>query len=312
MSNIELIDFDIVNKQGQVAASTCGFMLSERQGKPFIELFEVKENDGLYVVDNLFKAAPAIQRLLLPEHHITQIDWQITNGIYQSQVSFEETHGHVYKATFHDGFVNSAQHFSRPLEHYTEAMESPDGFESNMTGGQNLIRGTATSFIAVPVPFHSNEEVYFKRYDESKINGGYETILVKPNAFIKDWVKENSRSDRYIFTSNLETAVRYMRSDSLKEHTLDMAYMGYNEALGMGFVNGRHRTANVATLGAPYLPLDVSIVGDPEQIISFKEKYEWQGDNKPYRGLNREELNIAEEKNPTNITQSFYVPPQVS
>jgi len=219
--------------------------------------------------------------------------FSISNGHYRSRVFFEEAFGHVYKATFKDGFVRSAKFFARPLERYIKAMDDPEGFESNMTSGHGFGTGDSQSFIAVPVPLHPNGEIYFKRNDTHRDEYGYEVVLVKPNEFVRDWATKelsHSRYDEYVFISDADQAAHYMHSTSINDHSPDMAYLGYCESLGISFTNGRHRTANSAILGAPYLAVDVCILGDPEQREIFKAKYEWQGDSNPYQGLTPEEL----------------------
>lgn len=286
--SLELIDFHVKNSDGVIVPSSCGCYFEASGNKPTLYLFEIKENKGLPIAENAFYVLPAIAKTLFPNLSVSQINWVISAGIRQSQVNCQEMHGYFYRAEFVDGFTGEARYFSRPFETYRDAWGSKEGYEQNMSSGHGLYRQRTASFIRVPVPAYPRGETFFQ---ENGYTSGFwdnKVVLVSPHKFMTDWAKdelEGSEYDRYLFDSSVDTAIKHTWDHDIAEHCKSLAYLGhYGAERKIRFVNGRHRTANLATLGAPFLPVEVSM--SPESLIEFEQTYAWRGENAPYEGLN--------------------------
>src|SRR5262249_17364750 len=98
-------------------------------GRPVIRLFEVSENQGRPLADSIPEIAPAIRDRFFPGRKLSEINWDITSGVFHSGLSFEERANGVILTRFTDGSLVSTRQLAQPFKVYQDDLNAPKELE---------------------------------------------------------------------------------------------------------------------------------------------------------------------------------------
>lgn len=234
-----------------------GIQVIERDGAaPIINLFELSkpENSGPSLATNIFEIAPKIKELHFSGHNIGDINWTITNGLKHSGIEFKELDGHLIEATFKQGFTGEKpMGVTYDLTSYNEAATHQKGLEYGMTHNLPNSRwmnsgAPSERFFAIPAPLHPKGVYYMRAYDTNR-----DVVFVDASRFMEDF-KLRDQEIRTI-SSNPSEILRHMWGNTLN-NAQELAQVDFPDD-EIRFTNGRHRTSNLAALGARWLPIEV-------------------------------------------------------
>ncbi|MDB5491263.1 MAG: hypothetical protein JWO78_1112 [Micavibrio sp.] len=297
MTEIERICFD---KDGP---GHCGVALSRRNEQPYIHVFEIRENDGGLLNACLADGLKTIRDQFCPGTSLGDIDWKYTNGIYHSDIKLEEQGGiltRMHLSSNELGRVNS----KISLQHYQDALKSPDGFEDKMSSGHGFVRGQKNTIFPIRLGGEDRDKVI---YFASNNYDGMTPVLVDAAKFLHAWRQqeerflkpaspranktigllrslfssasentsddEGRRHDLALFQSTKEKSRKEIWNNTSPQHPIEAAFINFNANQPedcIAFSNGRHRTFNMANLAASYVLIDVG--GD---VDAFRKKFEW-------------------------------------
>lgn len=271
---------ETVELQGGTS-SDFGIQIDHSSGeRPRISLFEIKENSGAILSQNLFDILPALRDRHFPGTALSEIDFDLTNGFSKSSISVSEIEGGVTRLDFESGYIDGRMRFDT-IESYNQALLSLDGFESAITEGRGFNSAQPRSFLSIDLPSHAQGRYFMETLHSTGANANTELIFVDAEAFVADWRatelgnQGNAHPDAYLFNSDLETASRNMWSDNFDPDVMhSVSELGTGDELR--FINGRHRAANLATLGARVIPVEV----DRSYAETVRERYEFSGEKR--------------------------------
>ena len=274
---LQKLTLDLEDQSGGVHSLTVGVFCDDALQPPSIEIFEVKENEGVSASEYIFLLTPALRAHFLPDMALDDILWKITNNHMRVDFMPHEIDEKLVCVDFPQGIP-----FSRPfmsLSDFDAALSAPEGYDmrykehfNGLVGGG---MGSPRSIIAVPVPEHPAQVRYmsFQHHENNQL------VLADVRRFMPDWEiqdKEYGQKDRWdIFHSDVETAIRYtpINVEDQFERTMPIWAL-YSTGEGGFAIAGRHRTANLATLGAPFVPVSVESSMDAK---AFRQCYEYKG-----------------------------------
>jgi hypothetical protein len=277
VNGLEIFEIELSQNVDDVLGTTSlGLTVDNNSSPPTIEIFTLQENKGSSPIDNIFEIIPAVRDQYFPDLKVQDINWKMTNNHQRVDMSFHETDGNIIKGEFPNGIPNTESFIS--ASDFKKALSSPEGFDEHykaMFGGHVGDAGKSSTIVAVPIPNHP-DQVQYMRYEHSDQK---QLVLVDVSAFLLDWEESNNKllsGDDYIFSSDLNTAIKHTHTeiDFGLNHTQKVgdASLTYQNSDGeVHFVNGRHRTANLATLGAPFVPLSIQT----DDLEAFKAQYEY-------------------------------------
>lgn len=259
--------------------SVCGVAIDHTPQRPLIHLFEVRENEGgpRYVSELLPHVAALAMDTYLPGQTLDKADFAYTAPPFHSRFNFMARPGGVYVSQFSSLQMGGSSHMSR--DGYERALSS-DNFEKHLTGGHPFYQGEGGTIVTLPAP-QSESGVYFMKQD----GAGHHLQLVDTEALRDLWLKQSMREEgvhtpdalvtRYNenakvmsgddnpvapFGTDVATA-RHHLAHARFDPAPDTALVVLGERLS--FINGRHRTMNLMTVGAPVVPFTVSHPPNP-------------------------------------------------
>lgn len=297
MVQIERIRFD------ETGPGHCGVAVSQRNNRPHIHVFEIAENDGEALNARFAEGFQAIRDQCCPGTPLSDIDWEYTNGICHSDITFEEQNGTLTRIHLHGNTLGGSA-FKSPLQRYQDALNSPNGFEHEMTSGHNFMRGPETDIFPIRLGGEDQDRIIY--YTSNNYNG-MTPVLVDAAKFVQAWHQQEERllkpaspppnkaigflrslfadaaenipdregrmHDFALFQSTPEKSRQEIWKNTCPQHPIQAAFISFNADqpdAAIAFINGRHRTFNAANLAAPYVVIDVG--GDVE---AFRKKFEW-------------------------------------
>ncbi len=256
--------------------STCGFHISQKNGKPLIDLFEIKENSGDLLGNNLPFACKNFLAEVLPGQKLDDVFWRYTCGIHQSELKFHEHAEWIYQIDLSHSDLGG-KYFKRPLSFYEEALNSNEGFAACLTGGPPLPQYGPSKLFVIPVREHPNKILYFKpNYSDEN---SYRPIMVDTEKFMSAWIQEYQNEGNFFPTyaheSSLEKSIEYLPEGPDIDYPMEIACLSYGgPGSKFNFINGMHRTINLAKTGAPFIPIEIDF-WSPEDEKDFIRQFSW-------------------------------------
>ncbi|PZO86608.1 MAG: hypothetical protein DI626_06085 [Micavibrio aeruginosavorus] len=299
MSNINVFEFSPAAPETKHVASVCGIHVSP--SGPYIHLFEIEENAGGLVSENILTAAKAARDYFFPNHGLSDINWQFVKGPWITPVTFNEKNGLCTKITFQNGSVHDGIRFNRMLRGSVENYETMIGNKSvieTFAQGDKLYEGGSREFYPVLTPDAPGGNLYYKAtFDSDHMRNDFEIIIADSTkvralwerqsttleqtlcTLKKTWEEVNKETwatgyDAILHQSSRETSAQHLRG-SIIGRAIEMPYISYglNRERPLQFSNGRHRLFNPINCGAPFVPVEMY---KTEGTEIFKEICGWK------------------------------------
>lgn len=275
-----------------------------RGNRPHIYLFATQKYEGDQLwMDQMPDNAPILFQQALdqtaPHLKLHDVDWSYVDFDEWNCISFSEKHGEtcamhresafLYFDDLPDPQARMKAIIYEPAERRKALFDDPFYTKSS-------------NHIIVPLPLHPLRSLVMEP-NFPNARDEYETVLCDPQKFINFWrmkstakkpaqiadglsafFKHHTRHDDTEDLNLIDTSLERAQNNVTpqKGYPNAPAHISFHvyeeEGSGhFGFVNGRHRTANLAKLGAPFIPVDLSC---KENLSLFKSLFEWTGSDK--------------------------------
>jgi hypothetical protein len=284
----------------------CNLFIELKDGRPLIHVIATEQHDG----DSILKNGPFIFDNILkqffPEHSLHDVAWTYTNGPYHSDVVFDGT-GNIttgMTVTNHFATQNHTSYYQKDYQaEYQSAIDSGEDFSAALKRIHGSAQGYPLKRIIVPIPLHPQKFLCLKSDygDVPHMKDDFEVVFADTSKLIDLWTRQSEPKigGRQDLTGHLKSLFGQKSQNPRSQEDLDLIAttvaksilhvrpeLGYpnvpafasfsSENSEIGFNNGRHRTANLARLGAPFIPIEMYKGPDTN---SFKSLFEWRGEN---------------------------------
>ena len=272
-----------------------GLVVTDKQ----IDIFFIDQTSFHYFTEN----TPDVCQKILTEYFlgekIQNMQWTYTAGGGHSKIIFNEQNNLITTMTFTNGAVLQPYCYAYTMEKYEAALDDPRGLELALLDGyeteafkSSFFRDSITRYL-VHTPYHDKYKIHVMKPPYSHDPEQYPIILVDTEKFISYWkqqsvpiaskdtvidklksifgLNQGNCEDRFdgadcrLLSSTLETSLKYYIPDEMACGVS----LSFDNIIS--FANGRHRTVNLANLGAPFIPVQSSSYEEEK----FRTLFEW-------------------------------------
>ncbi len=296
---LDIFEFSIYD---DLRKRDCNFSFGLLVSDEKIDLF-LTDQDSVY---DLEQQIPSICQGILAEYHpdknLQDIKWTYTAGGGHSDLIFDQCNGLATTMTISNDAVLEPYCCAYEIETYEAALNDPRGLETALLDGypeealSSFSRDPIVRYLAY-TPNHDTQKIHVLKAAYERFLEDNPVVFVDSQKFISYWKQQCTPKEpeeglisklKEKFFDMVEQKKGYCDIDSddnvLLSSTLekslkhripnDMACgVSLDHNNNIRFTNGRHRTVNLANLGAPFIPVQ-TYKGGEKQLVDM---FEWDG-----------------------------------
>jgi len=279
----------------------CGLLVDKTSGSA--HLFEISENGHQPSLShNIGRACARVRQSKFPDSTIDQIKWRLTCPPRDIDVTFKSLGKAGLELDIPKGNYGESSFFS--LKDYERYLNAPEGFENAVPAARETSKGKTKKVWLISVPEYPGG-IFSMESDTPE-----QAVLADATKLKREWLATTKSRERAIKISQLADIIGGKTFSYPNDNTLEILncppnqskrfmfnfsnietqpvadvshyarkpldlIRGYN---GLGFVNGRHRTANLISLGAEFVPLNLR--NDSKEQRQFLKNFGYTADAK--------------------------------